>query len=365
MSKRIIIGGGGTGGHVFPAISIANTIREIHPDSEILFVGALGRLEMEKVPEAGYEIIGLPVTGFQRRFTMKNMQFFVNLFQSMWMARKIIKEFKPHLAIGVGGYASGPILGAASRKGIPTLIQEQNSYAGVTNKLLAKHASLICVAYEHMDRFFPVEKLVLTGNPIRKDILSIDEKRSDGLAHFKLSDEKQVVLIIGGSLGAATINRVIQNELLNLPDGIQFIWQSGRLYYDDALEALKKSGRTNVLLLPFIREMDLAYASADIIVSRAGAGTISELAVVGKPVILIPSPNVAEDHQTQNAMALTSNKAAIMVKDRDVEKTLLNIISELSINEILKRTLSTNIKKLAIPDASTRIAKEALKLIRE
>jgi UDP-N-acetylglucosamine--N-acetylmuramyl-(pentapeptide) pyrophosphoryl-undecaprenol N-acetylglucosamine transferase len=364
MIKRVVIGGGGTGGHVFPAISIANAIREIYPDSEILFVGALGRLEMEKVPEAGYKIIGLPVMGFQRRFTLKNVQFFYKLFESMLMARKIIKEFKPQLAIGVGGYASGPILGAASRKGIPTLIQEQNSYAGVTNKLLAKHASIICVAYEHMDRFFPSEKIVLTGNPVRRDILSIDEKREKGLAHFKLSGEKPVVLIIGGSLGAATINRAIQNELLNLPDGIQFIWQSGRLYYDDAYEACVRSGRKNVVLLPFIKEMDLAYACADIIVSRAGAGTISELAIVGKPVILIPSPNVAEDHQTQNAMALTSKKAAIMVKDVDAEKTLLKTISELSINEILKRTLSTNIKKLAIPDAALRIANEGLKLIK-
>lgn len=364
MSKRIIIGGGGTGGHVFPAISVANALRNIHPDTEILFVGANGRLEMEKVPEAGYKIEGLPVMGFQRSLSLKNILFFVNLFKSLRLAKQIIKSFKPDIALGVGGYASGPILKAASAAGVPIVLQEQNSYAGITNRLLAKRASLICVAYEGMEKYFPAHKILHTGNPVRKDIIDSANKRDEGLRYFNLGNEDPVVLIIGGSLGAGTINNTIGNALSELPGNIQFLWQTGKSYYDKALELLNVSGRTNIKVVPFIKQMNLAYGCADIIVSRAGAGTISELAIAGKPVILIPSPNVAEDHQTKNALALSEKMAAILVKDDDAESVLIRTIIQLTSDNVKRISLSTNIKKLAIPDSAERIAMEIFKLIK-
>ena len=363
MNKKIIIGGGGTGGHVFPAISVAHALREIQPGIEILFVGAKDRLEMEKVPEAGFAIEGLPVTGFKRSFSIKNLRFFVNLFKSARLSRQIILRERPDAALGVGGYASGPILRAASKAGVPIVIQEQNSYAGITNRLLAHHASRICVAYEGMEKYFPADKILLTGNPVRKDIINCGGKRNEGLRHFGLLDEKPVVLIIGGSLGARTINETIGNALSELPDNIQFLWQTGKIYYQRALKMLNVTKRLDIKVLPFIKEMDLAYGCADIIVSRAGAGTISELAIAGKPVILIPSPNVAEDHQTRNAKALTEKNAALMVKDVDAARMLIPAILELNLNEELRKILAENIKKLAIPDAAVRIAKEVLKII--
>ncbi len=361
---RIIIGGGGTGGHVFPAISIANALREKSPDSEFLFVGAEGKMEMEKVPEAGYRITGLPVAGFQRKLTLKNVSFFFKLWKSMRISRKVIREFKPDIAIGVGGYASGPIVKAAARKGIPVLLQEQNSYAGVTNKILAKSAGRICVAYEGMERYFPAGKIILTGNPVRQNLLLLPAEKEASLVHFGLKTGKPVILLIGGSLGARTLNRSIIAKLSEIGTAdVQLIWQSGSYYFEEAKKALEESGIKNVVLLPFIKEMNRAFQVADLIISRAGAGTISELCIVGKPVILVPSPNVAEDHQTSNARALSDRQAAVFIPDREAEEilvpTALKMIGDSEGNKIL----SENIKKLAMPDSSQRIAGEVIKIL--
>jgi UDP-N-acetylglucosamine--N-acetylmuramyl-(pentapeptide) pyrophosphoryl-undecaprenol N-acetylglucosamine transferase len=361
---RILIGGGGTGGHVFPAIAIADALKEIDASIEFLFVGALGKMEMEKVPEAGYPIRGLPVAGFQRRLSAKNLTFFYKLANSMMESRKIISEFRPDVAVGVGGYASGPILRAAARKRIPILIQEQNSYAGVTNRLLARSASAICVAYEGMERYFPEEKIILTGNPVRKNLLGPGIGSAEALKEFGLVNGRQVCLVVGGSLGAGTINLSMMEGLTSLDrDDIQVLWQCGPNYRSEAEKAVIKSGVEHVRVLPFISRMERAYQVADIIVSRAGAITISELCLVGKPAILVPSPNVAEDHQTQNARALADREAALLVPDREARATLVSTMLELIYNRDKKIKLSENITKLGRAGASGRIAAEVMKLV--
>lgn len=365
-NKRIIISGGGTGGHIFPAISIANSIKKIYPETEILFVGAKGKIEMEKVPEAGYKIEGLTIAGFQRKLTFKNVTFFFKLISSLLKARKIVRRFKPDVVVGVGGYASGPLLYMASKRKIPALIQEQNSYPGITNKLLAKVAQKICVAYENMERFFQKDKIILTGNPVRSDIIS-NTNREDAYSHFGLSSDRKTILVVGGSLGAGTVNKSIMNSFDTICNGeFQLIWQTGKFYYDDIISklggeaALKKYN--NVKVTKFISRMDYAFEAADVIISRAGAGTISELCIVGKPIILVPSPNVAEDHQTCNAMALVEKDAAIMVRDKNAEEELVKEAHDLLKDEEKQKELSANIKKLALPDSSDVIAKEVMKM---
>ena len=361
---RILIGGGGTGGHVFPAIAIADALKEKDPGMEFLFVGALDRLEMEKVPEAGYAIEGLPVAGFQRRITFKNVSFFYKLLVSMIRSRRIIRRFEPDVAVGVGGYASGPILKAAARKRVPILIQEQNSYAGVTNRLLARSARTICVAYEKMDRYFPAERIVLTGNPVRQNLLELSGDHVKCLEEFELEKGKKVCLVIGGSLGARTLNHSIMEGLGKLDgDDLQVLWQCGKHYYKEAEEAVRKSALKNIHLLPFISKMECAYGVADVIISRAGAITISELCLIGKPVILVPSPNVAEDHQTRNAEALVSRKAAMMVTDQLAREELVEKMLKLMGSGEQQKELSSNIKQLGIADASQRIATEILKIM--
>ena len=322
---RIIISGGGTGGHIFPAVSIANAIKELQPDADILFVGAEGRMEMHRVPAAGYPIKGLPVAGFDRKNLLKNIPVLIKLFKSQNLARKIVKDFRPHAAVGVGGYASGPTLKVAGSMGIPTLLQEQNSYAGVTNKLLAKQAKKICVAYEGMERFFDKEKIILTGNPVRQGLLNHTMNREEAIATFGLDPNKRTVLILGGSLGARTINQCLMNNLEKVKSsGIQFIWQTGKIYIDEARAAVAKAGELPMLhVTDFISDMATAYRAADLVISRAGAGSISEFCLLQKPVILVPSPNVAEDHQTKNALALVEKNAALYVKDIDAQEQLL------------------------------------------
>ncbi len=360
-NSRIIIGGGGTGGHVFPAIAIAGALREVMPESVILFVGAEGRIEMEKVPEAGFDITGLPVAGFHRKKLWKNVMFFPKLFRSVLKSARIISEFRPDLAVGVGGYASGPILRAAAKRNIPVMIQEQNSYAGVTNRLLARKAKQIFVAYDGMERYFPAEKIVFTGNPVRPGILGCRGKREEGLKFFGLDGRRKTVLVIGGSLGARTINRSLEKNMGDFGKDVQVIWQTGKIYFDEVKEMIGTGGAENILIRPFIREMDLAYAVADVIISRAGAGTISELAVAGKPVILVPSPNVAEDHQTKNALALVHKKAALHVPDDQAESMLVDECNRLLADKNMMAELSENILKLAVPNAAARIAEEITK----
>jgi UDP-N-acetylglucosamine--N-acetylmuramyl-(pentapeptide) pyrophosphoryl-undecaprenol N-acetylglucosamine transferase len=363
-SYRILIGGGGTGGHVFPAIAIADALKQKDPHMEFLFVGALGKLEMEKVPEAGYAIKGLPVAGFQRRLTWKNITFFYKLLVSMIRSRSIIKNFSPDLAVGVGGYASGPVLKAAARKGIPILIQEQNSYAGVTNRLLAKSARTICVAYEKMDRYFPAERIKLTGNPVRQYLLKLQAHPEEAYRTFQIEKGKKVCLLVGGSLGARTLNRSFMEGLRKLDrDDLVVLWQCGKIYHSEVEEKVNASGLSNIRILPFIARMDLAYGVADLIVSRAGALTISELCIVGKPVILVPSPNVAEDHQTHNANSLVSRNAALMISDAEAEEKLVDRMLGLLEDEMAREQLSENIKHLGIADAAERIAAEVQKIL--
>lgn len=361
---RAIISGGGTGGHIFPAIAIANEVKLRHPDAEILFVGAEDRMEMTRVPRAGYEIVGLPVAGFNRQNLLKNITVVFRLIKSLSKARKIVKSFRPDIAIGVGGYASGPILRTASNQGIPTLLQEQNSYAGVTNKLLAKKADVICVAYEGLESFFPKEKIIITGNPIRQDLVS-DVTRQEALDFFKLSDTKKTILIIGGSLGALTINQSILPNLSLLEDsGVQILWQCGKRYHADLFIRLNdKEEAKDIHLYDFIDRMDLAYKAADLVISRAGASSISELCILGKPVILVPSPNVAEDHQTKNAMALVKKDAAIMINDADAISTLLKTTLDVINDEQKLSELSANIKEMALPNAAEKIVDEIDKLV--
>jgi UDP-N-acetylglucosamine--N-acetylmuramyl-(pentapeptide) pyrophosphoryl-undecaprenol N-acetylglucosamine transferase len=364
MSKRIIISGGGTGGHIFPAISIANALKNIDPNTEILFVGANGRMEMDKVPAAGYKIIGLDIRGIQRGSIVKNLMFPVKLASSVLKAIKIIKDFKPDAAVGVGGYASGPLLYAASLKGIPYLIQEQNSYAGITNKWLGKHAQKICVAFDGMEKFFPADKIVKTGNPIRKDAVNIAGKHMQALELYHLSAFKKTILITGGSLGARTLNNSIMNGIDKLlAADIQVIWQTGKFYYKSIIEKLGENYHPDLQIREFLTRMDLAYAAADIIISRAGAGTIAELCVIKKPVILVPSPNVAEDHQTKNALALVHENAAVFVADRDAEAKLVDKALELLEDRDLQKKLSINIGKMAMPNADEVIAKELIQII--
>ncbi|OKS87785.1 undecaprenyldiphospho-muramoylpentapeptide beta-N-acetylglucosaminyltransferase [Mucilaginibacter polytrichastri] len=364
-APRIIISGGGTGGHIFPAVSIANALKALNPDTEILFVGALGRMEMEKVPAAGYKIIGLNIQGIQRGSIMKNLMFPIKLAQSVIKAIQIIKDFKPDAAVGVGGYASGPLLYAASLKGIPYLIQEQNSYAGITNKWLGKKAEKICVAFDGMEQFFPADKIIKTGNPVRKDSVDIAKKRLAALELLKLSSEKKTILITGGSLGARTLNKSIHAGLQKLIDAdVQVIWQTGKTYYKTVMDELGKEHHENVVITEFLSRMDLAYAAADVIISRAGAGTIAELCIVKKPVILVPSPNVAEDHQTKNALALVHDNAALFVADRDAEAKLVDRVLELLNDKNKQVTLSKNIGALAQPNADKDIAYEVIKLIK-
>lgn len=360
---KIIISGGGTGGHIFPAIAIANAIKLKFSDSEILFVGAEGKMEMEKIPAAGYKIIGLPIMGIQRKLTLQNLKVPFKLLFSLLKARKVIKEFKPDVVVGVGGYASGPLLKIATSMGVPVLLQEQNSYPGITNKILAKKVQKICVAYDGMEQFFPKEKIIFTGNPVRQDIVDLSGKRAKGLEQFGLSADKKVVLVIGGSLGARTINESIEAGLEEMVhNNIQLLWQTGKGYADKAADSVKKYAEKGIVTLPFIATMDLAYAVADVVISRAGALSVSELCLTEKPSILVPSPNVAEDHQTKNAMALVNKKAAILVKDGEAKTALIPALLDLLNSTTLQQELKSNIKQLAKPNAAEIIADEVVKL---
>ena len=360
---RVIISGGGTGGHIFPAVSIANAIKALRPDAKILFVGALGRMEMQRVPAAGYEIKGLPIQGFDRKNLLKNIKVLYKIWQSQRMAKKIIKDFRPQVAVGVGGYASGPTLNKAAAMGIPCLIQEQNSYAGVTNKLLAKKAEKICVAYEGMERFFPAEKIILTGNPVRQALLDTTITREDAVRSFGLDPEKKTILLVGGSLGARTINESMLRHLDLIKDsGLQFIWQTGKYYSAEIAERLKGQDLPNLKVTDFITDMGSAYRVADLVISRAGASSISEFCLIGKPVILVPSPNVAEDHQTKNALALSTRDAAIYIKDAEAPEILLQTAIDTVNDDAKLKSLSENVLKLALPDSANIIAKEVINL---
>ena len=364
MSKyKIILSGGGTGGHIYPAIAIANEMKSRFPDAEFLFVGAKDRMEMEKVPQAGYKIKGLWITGIQRKLTLKNLMFPFKLISSLWNAKKIIKQFKPDVAIGTGGFASGPLLQVAASNGIPSLIQEQNSFPGITNKLLSKKVNKVCVAYDGLERFFPQEKIVKTGNPVRQDLLDIESKRNKAIKEFDLNPKKKTLLVLGGSLGARRVNQLIDKELdfLNTHN-IQVIWQCGKLYY----EAYKLNGHNkHVQVHAFLNNMDLAYAAADIIISRAGASSVSELCIVGKPVIFIPSPNVAEDHQTKNALSIVEKDAAILIKEEDLEADFESKFKQLIASKEKQEKLGKNIKELALVNATKQIADEVEKLLKK
>ena len=365
---KVIISGGGTGGHIFPALSIANALKEIDSEIDILFVGAIGRMEMERVPAAGYPIKGLPVAGLKRSLSLSNLALPIKLWKSIRGASKIIKEFNPDVAVGVGGYASAPLLWSAGRKGIPYLIQEQNSYAGLTNKLLGKKASKVCVAYDNMDRFFPADRIILTGNPIRKEINKVTaEDRAEGIKFYNLDPEKKTIFIVGGSLGCGTLNKTMKSwiESGTIDNNCQIIWQTGKYYKSDIDEFMKDREIPNIQYHDFIKRMDLAYAAADVIVSRAGAGTISELCVTCKATIFVPSPNVTEDHQTHNAMALVNKNAAMIVKDDEAVEKLPGTIMELVNNPSKIAELEKNIELLGKKDAAQVIANEVLKLIKK
>jgi UDP-N-acetylglucosamine--N-acetylmuramyl-(pentapeptide) pyrophosphoryl-undecaprenol N-acetylglucosamine transferase len=363
---KFIISGGGTGGHIFPAISIANTLKKRYPDCDILFIGAQNRMEMDKVPAAGYEIVGLPVCGFDRKKLFNNIKVIKKLLKSLTLAKKEIKNFNPDVVIGVGGFASGPTLWMASSLSIPTLIQEQNSYAGVTNKLLARKAHKICVAYEGMDRFFSKNKIVVTGNPVRDDLIYVSDKKKEALEFFGLSADKKTLLVVGGSLGALTINESVQNGLDKLfASDIQVIWQTGKYYADEATKHLKAYRSAKIWCSDFISRMDYAYAAADLVISRAGASSISELCLLAKPVILVPSPNVAEDHQTKNALALSNKQAAITIADKDARTVLIDKALEIIHCDECLKSLSENISRLAQRNSSDRIVDEIEKLLRQ
>lgn len=361
---RLIISGGGTGGHIFPAIAIANEFKERHPDADILFVGAEGRMEMTRVPDAGYKIVGLWISGLQRRLTLSNLMFPLKVMVSFFKARKLVRDFQPHAVVGTGGYASGPIMMAATSAGIPALIQEQNSFAGLANKQVAAKASRICVAYEGMEKYFPKSKIVITGNPVRKDILTTREKRTEALQHFGFSADMPTLLIVGGSLGARTINESIIGGIEKLQDAqVQVIWQTGKGYFDAYKARLARVDLLRIRVQDFVKEMDLAYAAADVAISRSGAIAVSELCIAGKPSILVPSPNVAEDHQTKNAMALVSKDAAIMVKDSEAEERLVDEALKLIFDVDRCQQLQKNIIALAKPQATKDIVNELEKLI--
>lgn len=357
---KFILSGGGTGGHIYPAIAIANELKLQFPDAEFLFVGAKDKMEMQKVPQAGYEIKGLWIAGLQRKLTLQNMMFPLKLASSLLESKRIIKQFKPNVVIGTGGFASGPLLQAAGSAGIPTVVQEQNSFPGITNKLLSKKANAICVAYENLERFFPEEKIVLTGNPVRQDLIDIDSKRDEAITFYGLDPTKKTLLVLGGSLGARKINQLIEKELQNfLSQNVQIIWQCGKLYFEE----YKKFNQLNVKVIDFIERMDFVYAAADVIISRAGASSVSELCIVGKPVIFIPSPNVAEDHQTKNAQAIVDAKGAILLKEIQLENEFSIVFEALLKDEGKQQQLSANIKKLARPDATKQIVEEIKKLL--
>jgi UDP-N-acetylglucosamine--N-acetylmuramyl-(pentapeptide) pyrophosphoryl-undecaprenol N-acetylglucosamine transferase len=359
---KFILSGGGTGGHIYPAIAIANELKSRFPNAEFLFVGAKDKMEMQKVPQAGYKIEGLWIAGLQRKLTLQNMMFPFKLISSLWKSRQIINKFKPDVVIGTGGFASGPLLQVANGRNIPTLVQEQNSFPGITNKLLSKKANKICVAYESLERFFPKEKIVLTGNPVREDLLNIDTKKDEAIAHFNLDSTKKTLLILGGSLGARKINQLVEKEIYNIVGkDIQIIWQCGKFYVN---EYKHFSDGKNVQVLDFIDRMDLVYAAADFVISRAGASSVSELCLVGKPTIFIPSPNVAEDHQTKNAKAIVDKKGAVMIKESELENTFDTVFSNLISDENLQKELSQNIKNLAKPNATKDIVEEIIKLIK-
>jgi len=363
--KRIILSAGGTGGHIFPALAVADEIRDRFPGTEILFVGATGKMEMERVPAAGYRIVGLPVMGFPRKPGLQWVRFFRMLWQSSRKSRKIVAEYNPHIAVGFGGFASGPVLRAAVKRGIPAMIQEQNSYAGITNKLLSKKVKKICVAYENMERYFPAGKLVLTGNPVRKYLQADLPEREKSTALFGLAPENQILLILGGSLGARSINNAVVDNLEKIrKSSVQVIWQTGAIYYDEMIQKTKPAKPESLQIHKFLKQMDMAYGAADVIISRAGAGTISELCLVGKPVILVPSPNVAEDHQTKNAKALEEKNAAILIKDQDITDTLFDQAFQLMRDKNRCTELSGNIKKLAKPNATKNIVDEIETLMR-
>jgi UDP-N-acetylglucosamine--N-acetylmuramyl-(pentapeptide) pyrophosphoryl-undecaprenol N-acetylglucosamine transferase len=363
-NHRLIISGGGTGGHIFPAVAIANQYKKLFPDGEILFVGANGRMEMTRVPEAGYKIVGLNIAGLQRKLTLQNLSFPFKVFNSVRAAKKIIHDFKPDAVVGVGGYASAPVLFVATSAGIPALIQEQNSHAGITNKLLAKRVQKICVAYDGMGKYFPADKIVLTGNPVRADIIGCAGKRAEALEAFDLKPEKKTILVIGGSLGARTLNESTANHLKQLvAQGYQLIWQNGKSYHETAQELTAEFGEQGIRAFDFIKRMDLAYAAADLVISRAGALSISELCLAGKPAILVPSPHVAEDHQTKNAMALVQKSAAVLVRDAEANQKLYAEAEALLKSETRLKELSRNIKKLGKPEAAAEIVNELLKIL--
>ncbi len=361
----MIISGGGTGGHIYPAIAIANAFKSRFPEAEILFVGAKGKMEMEKVPQAGYKIEGLWISGLQRRLTLDNLSFPFKVISSLLKSRKIVRQVKPHVVVGVGGYASGPLLRVASKKGVPALLQEQNSYAGLTNKILAGKVKKICVAYPNMDKFFPAEKVKLTGNPVRKDITDLSDKKDQALSHFGFAKDAPVLMILGGSLGARTLNDAMVLGLQTLIDsGVQVIWQCGKFYYEEMKAKLQATANhENIKLFQFLKEMDLAYAAADVVISRAGALSVSELSIAGKPTVFVPSPNVAEDHQTKNAKAMVDNNAAILVKDADAREVLIKSALELLENTDRQAELSKNILALAKPNAAEEIVDEIVGLI--
>ena len=362
MAKyKFILSGGGTGGHIYPAIAIANELKSRFPDSEFLFVGAQDKMEMQKVPQSGYAIKGLWISGLQRKLTFQNALFPVKLLSSLWKSRKIIKQFKPNVVIGTGGFASGPLLQMANMMNIPTVIQEQNSFPGITNKLLSKKANKICVAYENLERFFPKEKMILTGNPVRQDLIDIESKRAEAISYFNLDVSKKTLLVLGGSLGARRVNQLIEKELESIVlQNVQVIWQCGKLYFED----YKKHNGLNVQVVAFIDRMDLVYAAADIVISRAGASSVSELCIVGKPVIFIPSPNVAEDHQTKNAKSIVDKEGAIMIKESELNDNFSTIFNTLLEDENQQKKLSKKIKQLALPNATRQIVDEITKLIK-
>ena len=357
---KFILSGGGTGGHIYPAIAIANELKAKFPDAEFLFVGAQDKMEMQKVPQAGYEIKGLWIAGLQRKLTLQNLMFPLKLATSLLESRRIIKQFKPNVVIGTGGFASGPLLQAAGGAGIPTVIQEQNSFPGITNKILSKKANAICVAYQNLERFFPKEKIVLTGNPVRQDLIDIESKRNEAIAFYGLDPNKKTLLVLGGSLGARRVNQLIEKELENiLSQDVQVIWQCGKLYFEE----YKKHNQQNVRVVDFIERMDFVYAAADVIISRAGASSVSELCIVGKPVIFIPSPNVAEDHQTKNAQAIVDANGAILLKESELDSQFSIVFEALLKDEEKQKELSANIKKLAMPNATKVIVDQIVKLL--
>lgn len=359
---RFIISGGGTGGHIYPAVAIANELKAQYPDAEFLFVGAQDKMEMQKVPQAGYSIEGLWIAGLQRKLTLQNALFPVKLASSLFKSFRIVKKFKPDVVIGTGGFASGAVLKVASMLGIPTVIQEQNSYPGITNKLLAKKANKICVAYENLERFFPKEKMMLTGNPVREDLIEVGSKKEEAVSYFKLDASKKTLLVLGGSLGARRINQLIEKELdFLLSKNVQILWQCGKLYLNDYE---KYNSKGNVQVTAFIDRMDLVYAAADVVISRSGASSVSELCIVGKPTIFIPSPNVAEDHQTKNAKAIVDKNGALLIKESDLDVQFETVFSDLILNENKQIELSQNIKKLALPNATKTIVEEIKKLIK-